>query len=204
MTNETKVNKNNNNYNNYSYLKDDKDYFAKKRMIEKRKNIYESNIFNCNLTKKSDQKTYSFYFGEKNEDYYIKHANSLNKTHNSINRTKKMFNYKNDYNSIIKQLNNNLDTNYRTNSVSASVSTTFKRNNSSLSPFDLMKSLYNQKSSINNYSNQKYNERFSPSYTVRKDTKNLPVYNSPNSRIFNKFKKVKTAIFPANPFDPIY
>jgi hypothetical protein len=188
-------------YNN-NYLKEDKDFLLKKKTIEKRKKKEKNNnIFLYNLTNKVDRKTYSFYFrGEKNEDFFINHSKTLDKAKNDINRTKQILNYRNDYNSIINQLNSNLDTNHKNNSFSSHL----KRNNSSYAtPLYKMKTLFNRENAINTYCTKKYNGKIFQNYMQRTNKKFLSEYNKQNSQPFIKYKKAKTSIFPANPFDSI-
>jgi hypothetical protein len=180
--------------NNNNFLMDEKNCFSKKKIEERiNKNLIDD-IFNINLSNKNCKRTCS-YFEDKNNDFFIENETFFNKTKRYVNRIKKIFNYKNNYNSIMNGLNNNFNSNYKKN-------LSFKRSHSS--PFYLLKTIYVNKSTINNWSNIKYHGKLSNNYIERKGNKGLRDFNSRSqNNIFNKYKKVKTNVFPANPFDSL-
>ena len=63
-----------------------------------------------------------------------------------------------------------------------------------------MKTIYNYKNSINNYSTNKYNGRNFQNYIERKGNKIVSDFNIQN---LTRYKKIKTSVFPSNPFDSI-
>ena len=155
------------------------DFFEKKKEIP-----HQNSFFNAYSTKKMKKNNINFNDFKKDE-FFQYNKKKLNK------ETYRNFNYEN--NKIFNQLNNN----YKNNSFSSSkYKIKSQRNNSSF----LINNLYNNRTTNNTINKYKEKNHFQ-NYIEKKGNE---IFSGINNLKYNGYKKVKTNVLPANPFDNIY
>ena len=154
---------------------------------------------NCHDNKKMYQ--FSYFNDYKNDEFFIKNNKNSNNNRNYINinviRKNRNYNYNNFYDKIINQLDNTLGKNYRSN---IAISSSNPKNNRNSLSYCLINNICNicKNKTTNNYSNNKYNTNNFQNYIEKKGNKILFEINNHN---FNGYKKTRTSVFPANPFN---